>query len=185
MPCIRSAILDCPAARIPARTDSLETPAGSFEPIKPEKIRSVARPKILGPTAVMTTLETESTKIRVTAARCGLSRASNRRAEGPKLVAFSAGAPICINGPRRTAAGPRLASAARSSSLRTPSARLMLPPPRRRVVTARFLDRFHSFVIIQYACPDRPACQPRAPQYDRHQQSSKPAARPRSPPHLE
>ena len=57
-------------------------------PIRPAKIRSVASPRILGPTAVRTTLTTVSARTVYVLARSGRRRASSRLSEGQKVSAF-------------------------------------------------------------------------------------------------
>ena len=57
-------------------------------PISPAKIRSVARPRIFGPTAVATTLARVRASTAYALCRSGRSRASSRLSEGQKLSAF-------------------------------------------------------------------------------------------------
>ena len=111
----RSAYPSCPLARRPSTTCSLVMPAGIWPPMTPAKMRSVARPRILGPIELSATLTTAKTSTTATLTRCGRRRPSRRLADGPKSSDFSAGWPIVMCGgpPRR--AGPRRASAAFSS----------------------------------------------------------------------
>jgi len=60
---------------------------------------SVARPRIRGPRTVRLTLTTASSSTVSTRARSGRIRPIRRRAEGPKLIDFSAGIPIPAIGP--------------------------------------------------------------------------------------
>src|SRR5579875_2609503 len=82
---------------------------GNAWPRKPVKIVSVARPRIFGPSTASATLQSASTRTSATFARCGRSRRSKRRADGPKFIDFSAGIPALIHGgPPRRASTPSI-----------------------------------------------------------------------------
>ena len=102
-------------ARSPSTACSLVTPAGSRPPTTPAKIRSVAWPRILGPSTVSATLATREQRRRRSPwpARAP-SGASSRLAEGLKSIAFWPTMPPPI--------GPRPGPPVRPRSARSPSA---------------------------------------------------------------
>ena len=131
-------------------TCSFVVPGGLAPPMTPAKMRSVARPRIFGPTE-LSTLTTASTSTTTTLRPVRRSLPSRRLADGPKFSDFSPGWPICMCGgpPRR--AGPRRASAAFSSLVLTPSA--IRPPPPRCAGTRRSPGRSHRCRRAGRACP--------------------------------
>ena len=99
MPASMSASLSSPRARSPATASALVVPAGSRRPNSPEKIRSVAWPRILGPTTLSPTLTTASSSTATAWPRSGPIRRASRLADGPKLIDFWPTMPP-PNGPR-------------------------------------------------------------------------------------
>src|SRR4051794_36084747 len=87
-----------PAARALSAASRVVSPAGSCLPMIPAKIRSVAWPRIFGPTTFSATLTTPSAIVTATPARSGRSRAASRLADGPKFDAFSVGWPTPAHG---------------------------------------------------------------------------------------
>ena len=78
-------------------TCSLVIPAGSWRPITPLKMTSVALPRIFGPTTEATTATVPMATTTANNIRSGRSMPISRRSEGPKLIAFSA--TFCAIGP--------------------------------------------------------------------------------------
>src|SRR5689334_7037228 len=95
---IRLATVFWPAARAPSAACWVVSPAGSCRPITPAKTRSVAWPRIFGPTTLRITLTTPSTTVTATPNFSGASRANSRFADGPKFDAFSVGCPMPAHG---------------------------------------------------------------------------------------
>ena len=83
-----SAIRSSPWSRSPSTACSLEIPAGSRSPKKPAKIRSVAWPRMRGPSAIKVVLQTASSTTPIARTRSGAIRRIIRLAEGPKVIAF-------------------------------------------------------------------------------------------------
>ena len=84
----RSANWVWPWAWAAAIASALVMPAGRREPTAPAKMRSVARPRTMGPVAANATLTTAVAITAVTLAVSGRSRLARRRADGPKSSAF-------------------------------------------------------------------------------------------------
>ncbi len=96
-----SAKVPWPWARRPATTSARVAVAGRCRPTTPAKMRSVARPRILGPTALRATLVTAKASTAYSEVRSGRIRPIRRLADGPKFCDFSAGMPAPIIGPCR------------------------------------------------------------------------------------
>ena len=107
-------------------TSAWLTPAGSALDTMPEKMRFVPSPSSRGPITEKVTLTTASTSTSRSQRRSGLSLPISRRADGPKVIAFSAGALMPPNGPCPPP-GPR--AGGRSAAGRSLVASLMLLPP--------------------------------------------------------
>src|SRR6476469_3880152 len=103
MPEIRSASPLSPRARAASTACCWVVPGGSRRPITPAKIRSVACPRIYGPTTARLTPATVSPSTVNVRRRSGPSRRSSRVADGQKSIDFSAGCPAVIIAP-----GPRI-----------------------------------------------------------------------------
>src|SRR3954469_3614436 len=140
---ITLATLSFPAARAAAAACSVVSPAGSCRPRTPAKMRSVARPRILGPATDRLTLVIASRTTPAIMPRSGARRPSSRRGEGTEVMAFTARIPIVGDGPRPKpgAAGRGGGPAGRS---RVGDGRLMRESPRKRGAPAERFRRVRS-----------------------------------------
>ena len=148
-----SALVFSPAARSPAITASLETPAGSSLETTPAKIRLVPSPSSRGPMTFRATLTTANIRTRASQTRSGCRVPSRRLAEAPKLDAFSAGTFMPANGPPLPGpiggrCGPRTA--------------VLMPPPPLRVGRPRFPGTFRKSPTTHRAFPAQRSCRRRA-----------------------
>ncbi len=91
IPDSRSAKVPSPRARAASIACALVIPAGSSRPTTPLNSRSVACPRISGPTTPIAMPTTPSTSTIVVGSRCGVSRLTNRSAEPVKSLDRSAG----------------------------------------------------------------------------------------------
>ncbi len=141
IPDTMSARRSSPLARSSAVASSAVAPVGSWPPITPRKMMSVARPSKRGPITVSVTLTAHRPTTRPRPRRSGRSWATRRRNDERKCTAFSVGAAMLASGPRRwtslAASGSRAAEvgglgppeARRPLAHARSSLRSLTPPP--------------------------------------------------------
>ena len=101
IPDTMSARRSSPLARSSTVVSSAVAPVGSWPPITPRKMMSVASPSRRGPITVSVTLTAHRPTTRPRPRRSGRSWATRRRNDERKCTAFSVGAAMLANGPRR------------------------------------------------------------------------------------
>ncbi len=156
---VREVVL--PSATAASMTCCLVTPAGICPPMMPDSIRSVARPRILGPTTLSATDSTPIAMARMMPARCGRRWLSRRRTDTLKFAAFS---PLPAIGP--CPGPPRWVGACLGRSLALTGIALfslMLRPPRRSAGSRRSRHRSRSSPGAGHGCRGRRSRRPRAP----------------------
>ena len=137
-------------------------PSGRNPPTTPEKMMSVARPRILGPSEVSATLTTAATTTAMTLARSGRSRFPSRLIEGPKASGFWPTIPP-PNGPPWP--GPPWPLTRSVSFMVVCCDVTMFPPPS---VSRQSLRTGHKSPEAHHACRGRRCRRPRAPRSGRH-----------------